>query len=135
GFKGGVDDRGELRIVIGGYVIGDPAGLFGCAVGVRVGATDVPEHRWNAPLRAERSEVLTRRDRRVEFGDPIGAEIAAQRDGNVAGLFGVVDGQRVVLGVGDLRWLRSARGGGLGVDDAFYRGQHAGAYPFVEAPN
>src|SRR4051812_27964788 len=77
GLERRVDDGGELRVVVGRDVLGDAARLLGPAVGVSVGAADVPEHRRDAPPGPEGPEVLARRIWRGQLAYAPVAELAA----------------------------------------------------------
>src|SRR5579871_5869964 len=58
GLERWMDGGREPWVVVGRDVVGDAAGLLGLAVGVRIGAADVPEDRRDVPFAAEGSEVL-----------------------------------------------------------------------------
>src|SRR5688572_13922642 len=62
------------RVVVGRYVLGDAPCLLGHAVGVWVGAADVPEHRGNAPGGTEGPEVLARGHGGGQLVDAVVAE-------------------------------------------------------------
>jgi hypothetical protein len=58
GFDAGLERRvyawSNVRGAVRRDVLGDPSGLFGLFVGVRVQAADVPVHRWRVPFGAEK---------------------------------------------------------------------------------
>ena len=65
-----MDDRDEVRGVVGRDILCDPSGLLGLVVGVWVRAADVPEHRGSVPLGAEGAEVLAGGERRGTLPPP-----------------------------------------------------------------
>src|SRR3954454_22395318 len=74
GGERGVDDRREPGVVVGRDVVGHAARLLGATVLLRIGAADVPEHRWHLPLGAEGPEVLAGRHGSGELVDAIASE-------------------------------------------------------------
>lgn len=79
-----MDDRGEVRGVVGRDILRDPSGLLGLVVSVGVGPTDVPEYRGSVPLGSEGAEVLAGRERRGKLLDVVVIEIRTEGFGDPA---------------------------------------------------
>ena len=106
GFEGGVQDGRELGAVVGGDVLGDPAGLRGPMVDARVGAADVPEQRGDFPFLTEQAEVLTDGERIGELGYAVGPEVGAERVADLVSRCGVVDRKVEVVEEGETGGFR-----------------------------
>jgi len=63
---------------------------------------------------------------------PIGGKIAAKSRGDVVARGFIIDVEWVAVERRDLRFARSPRGFGLGVDDPFDRGKHVLAHAGIE---
>ena len=109
GLERRVDDQGKVWRVVGRDVLGDPSGLLGLAVGVRVDAADVPEYRRRIPLGSEGAEVFADGERLGELLDAVVAEVGHEGFGDPSGGVGIVDGKRIAAYAGDLRGRRSPR--------------------------
>src|SRR5690606_15381804 len=120
--QGGVQHRRECRAVIDRQLI-QPAFCLGAGPGLWIGTANEPVHGGCLPGCAEAAKILARRCR-PGMADPLRGEMATKRLGDtVAGGF-VIDVQRVAIERRDLRFAWRSRCFGLGIDDAFYRGQH-----------
>ena len=83
------------------------------------------------PLRAERAEVLARGSgSRLVY--PRSGEMITERVDDASTRVGIVRDERVPIERRDLRRLGRTRRGGLGVDDALDRREHALAHTLVE---